>query len=115
LGFKELDGKFEVKSSRVEDDLVVMGRPSINDNKRGRRRSKSRIKNGGNVSSIRCYHYKKKEYTKRICLERKKKATNLGRANNLIHLHLVKQFWLKMVMNNQMSLWCQAILMIVSG
>jgi len=45
----------------------------------GRRKSKSRTRNGGNISSIRHHHCKKEGHTRRFCPERQEKGNNLDR------------------------------------
>jgi len=79
LGSKKLNEKFEVKAFGTRDDLVARGRSSTSDNKRGKRRSKLRTKNGGNKLSIKCNHCNKEEHTKKLYPKRQKKTTNLGR------------------------------------
>jgi len=64
----------------VLEMTLTSGRLSTNDNRGGRRRSKLGKKNGGNTSSIRCYHSKKERHTKRFCPKRQNKATNLDRS-----------------------------------
>jgi len=48
LSLKELNEKFDVKAFGVEDGLVARDRSSTSDNKEGRKRLKSRVRNDGN-------------------------------------------------------------------
>lgn len=94
----------------------------ISDNRRGRKRSKSRTCNGENTSSDRCYHWKKNVHTIRLCLERQKKANNLDKSSRfgrqssadkpstLGEVALIEDSY-----ESSEVLMCQAMLMITSG